>query len=83
MADAPDALYTPASSTPIRTALERLAAKSSRKAELVKLRYFLGCTMAEAAGNAPTLFGTLLTPGRFDQDAAHGLGSRTRIERGQ
>jgi RNA polymerase sigma factor (TIGR02999 family) len=33
----------------IHEALERLAAKSPRKAELVKLRYFLGCTMAEAA----------------------------------
>jgi RNA polymerase sigma factor (TIGR02999 family) len=30
-------------------ALERLAAKSPRAAELVKLRYFLGCTLAEAA----------------------------------
>jgi RNA polymerase sigma factor (TIGR02999 family) len=29
--------------------LERLAAKSSRTAELVKLRYFVGCTLAEAA----------------------------------
>jgi RNA polymerase sigma factor (TIGR02999 family) len=29
--------------------LERLAAKSPRKAELVKLRYFLDCTIAEAA----------------------------------
>ena len=29
--------------------LERLAAKSPRAAELVKLRYFLGCTLAEAA----------------------------------
>ncbi len=29
--------------------LEKLAAKSPRKAELVKLRYFLGCTMPEAA----------------------------------
>jgi RNA polymerase sigma factor (TIGR02999 family) len=29
--------------------LDRLAEKSPRKAELVKLRYFLGCTMAEAA----------------------------------
>jgi RNA polymerase sigma factor (TIGR02999 family) len=29
--------------------LDRLAAKSPRKAELVKLRYFLGCTMTEAA----------------------------------
>jgi RNA polymerase sigma factor (TIGR02999 family) len=30
-------------------ALDRLAEKSPRKAELVKLRYFLGCTMVEAA----------------------------------
>ncbi len=29
--------------------LDRLAAKSPRIAELVKLRYFLGCTLAEAA----------------------------------
>jgi RNA polymerase sigma factor (TIGR02999 family) len=29
--------------------LEKLAAKSPRTAELVKLRYFLGCTMPEAA----------------------------------
>ena len=29
--------------------LVRLAEKSPRKAELVKLRYFLGCTMAESA----------------------------------
>ncbi len=29
--------------------LERLAQKSPRKAELVKLRFFLGCTMAETA----------------------------------
>jgi RNA polymerase sigma factor (TIGR02999 family) len=29
--------------------LDRLAEKSPRKAELVKLRYFLGCTTAEAA----------------------------------
>jgi RNA polymerase sigma factor (TIGR02999 family) len=33
----------------IHESLDRLAAKSPRKAELVKLRYFLGCTMAEAA----------------------------------
>jgi RNA polymerase sigma factor (TIGR02999 family) len=33
----------------IHEALDRLAEKSPRKAELVKLRYFLGCTMAEAA----------------------------------
>jgi RNA polymerase sigma factor (TIGR02999 family) len=33
----------------IHEGLERLADKSPRKAELVKLRYFLGCTMAEAA----------------------------------
>jgi RNA polymerase sigma factor (TIGR02999 family) len=29
--------------------LDELAAESPRKAELVKLRYFLGCTMAETA----------------------------------
>lgn len=33
----------------IHEALERLAEKAPRKAELVKLRYFLGCTMAETA----------------------------------
>jgi RNA polymerase sigma factor (TIGR02999 family) len=33
----------------VHEALERLASKSPRKAELVKLRYFLGCTMAESA----------------------------------
>ena len=33
----------------VHEALDRLAARSPRKAELVKLRYFLGCTMAEAA----------------------------------
>jgi RNA polymerase sigma factor (TIGR02999 family) len=33
----------------IHEALDRLAQKSPRKAALVKLRYFLGCTMAEAA----------------------------------
>jgi RNA polymerase sigma factor (TIGR02999 family) len=33
----------------IHEALEHLAAKSPRKAELVKLRYFLGCTIPEAA----------------------------------
>jgi RNA polymerase sigma factor (TIGR02999 family) len=32
----------------VHEALDRLAAKSPRKAELVKLRYFLGCTMTEA-----------------------------------
>jgi RNA polymerase sigma factor (TIGR02999 family) len=44
-ADGPDPLEVLA----VHEALERLAAKSSRKAELVKLRYFLGCTMAEVA----------------------------------
>jgi RNA polymerase sigma factor (TIGR02999 family) len=34
----------------VHEALDRLAEKSPRKAELVKLRYFLGCTIAEAAG---------------------------------
>jgi RNA polymerase sigma factor (TIGR02999 family) len=33
----------------IHEALERLAEKSPRKAELVKLRYFLGCTIPESA----------------------------------
>jgi RNA polymerase sigma factor (TIGR02999 family) len=33
----------------VHEALAQLAAKAPRKAELVKLRYFLGCTMAEAA----------------------------------
>jgi DNA-directed RNA polymerase specialized sigma24 family protein len=33
----------------VHEALEQLAVKAPRKVELVKLRYFLGCTMAEAA----------------------------------
>ena len=33
----------------IQEALDKLASKSPRKAELVKLRYFMGCTIAEAA----------------------------------
>ena len=33
----------------VHEALDRLARKSPRKAELVKLRYFLSCTIAEAA----------------------------------
>jgi RNA polymerase sigma factor (TIGR02999 family) len=33
----------------IHEALDRLAERAPRKAELVKLRYFLGCTMSEAA----------------------------------
>jgi RNA polymerase sigma factor (TIGR02999 family) len=33
----------------VHEALDQLAAKAPRKAELVKLRYFLGCTIAEAA----------------------------------
>lgn len=33
----------------VHEALGRFAEKAPRKAELVKLRYFLGCTMAEAA----------------------------------
>ncbi len=43
--DGPDPLEVLA----VHEALERLAEKSPRKAELVKLRYFLGCTMAESA----------------------------------
>jgi RNA polymerase sigma factor (TIGR02999 family) len=41
----------------VHEALDQLAEKAPRKAELVKLRYFLGCTMAEAAqvlGVAPS-----------------------------
>jgi len=50
----PDNLLGPDSLEPLEVLaihefLDRLAAKSPRKAELVKLRYFLGCTMAEAA----------------------------------
>jgi RNA polymerase sigma factor (TIGR02999 family) len=33
----------------VEEVLDRLAEKSPRKAELVKLRYFLGCTISEAA----------------------------------
>ena len=33
----------------VHEALDQLAEKAPRKAELVKLRYFVGCTMAEAA----------------------------------
>jgi RNA polymerase sigma factor (sigma-70 family) len=33
----------------VHETLDRLEQKAPRKAELVKLRYFLGCTMAEAA----------------------------------
>jgi RNA polymerase sigma factor (TIGR02999 family) len=33
----------------VHEALDRLAARAPRKAELVKLRYFLGCTIPEAA----------------------------------
>ena len=33
----------------VHETLDKLAEKSPRKAELIKLRYFLGCTMAEAA----------------------------------
>jgi RNA polymerase sigma factor (TIGR02999 family) len=33
----------------VHEALDRLAEKSPRRAELVKLRFFLGCTMAETA----------------------------------
>jgi len=33
----------------VNESLDRLAARSPRKAELVKLRFFVGCTLAEAA----------------------------------
>ena len=39
----------PAELLSIHEVLDRLAEKSPRKAQLVKLRYFLGCTVAEAA----------------------------------
>jgi RNA polymerase sigma factor (TIGR02999 family) len=39
----------PAEVLAVHEALDRLAEKAPRKAELVKLRYFVGCTMAEAA----------------------------------
>jgi RNA polymerase sigma factor (TIGR02999 family) len=45
VSDAHDPLETLA----VHELLDRLAQKSARKAELVKLRYFLGCTVAEAA----------------------------------
>jgi len=51
---APDAIplttpHDPLEVLAVHEALDRLAEKSPRKAELAKLRYFLGCTMAEAA----------------------------------
>jgi RNA polymerase sigma factor (TIGR02999 family) len=45
IADAGDPLEVLA----VHEVLDHLAQKSPRKAELVKLRYFLGCTMAESA----------------------------------
>jgi RNA polymerase sigma factor (TIGR02999 family) len=50
----PEALPVPDSRDPLEVlaveeALGRLAEKSPRRAELVKLRYFLGCTVPEAA----------------------------------
>jgi RNA polymerase sigma factor (TIGR02999 family) len=50
----PEDLYIPEKQDPLEVmavheGLERLAATSPRKAELVKLRYFLGCTITEAA----------------------------------
>jgi RNA polymerase sigma factor (TIGR02999 family) len=39
----------PAEALAVHEALDHLSAKSPRKAELVKLRYFLGCTIVEAA----------------------------------
>jgi RNA polymerase sigma factor (TIGR02999 family) len=50
----PDELPAPESRQPlellaIHEVLDLLAARSPRKAELVKLRYFLGCTIPEAA----------------------------------
>ena len=45
----PDETRDPLEVLAVHEALDQLAEKSPRKAELVKLRYFLGCTMAEAA----------------------------------
>lgn len=50
----PDMLKAPDAADPLMVlamheAIDRLAERSSRKAELVKLRYFLGCTVPEAA----------------------------------
>ncbi len=45
---APDA-QDPLEVLAVHEALDSLAEQAPRKAELVKLRYFLGCTMAEAA----------------------------------
>jgi RNA polymerase sigma factor (TIGR02999 family) len=44
-----DSPHDPLEVLAVHEALDRLAQKSPRKAELAKLRYFLGCTMAEAA----------------------------------
>ncbi len=44
-----DAALDPLEVLAIHESLERLTAKSPRKAELVKLRYFLGCTIPESA----------------------------------
>ena len=41
--------HDPAELLVIHDALERLADRSARRAELVKLRYFLGCTINESA----------------------------------
>jgi RNA polymerase sigma factor (TIGR02999 family) len=51
------ASHDPAETLYIHEVLDQLAQKSPRKAELIKLRYFLGCTMPEAAqilGIAPS-----------------------------
>lgn len=44
-----DSAHDPAELLAIHEALDDLAAKSPRKAELVKLRYFLSCSILEAA----------------------------------
>ena len=46
----------------VQEALDRLAERSPRKAELVKLRYFLGCTVSEAA----EILGVALATARED-----------------
>lgn len=44
-----DAIADPAETLAVHELLDQLAAKHSRKAEVVKLRYFVGCSQEEAA----------------------------------
>jgi DNA-directed RNA polymerase specialized sigma24 family protein len=49
----------------IHEALDRLQAASPRRAELVKLRYFLGCSVAESAELLGVSLGTAEEDWRF------------------